>query len=134
VITAATLATILGALGAGGIITAFVTGFFSKRKVGAEATEIIQRAASSLVESQQKEIDRTRTETSELITAHREEISRIARAIVSEREEWREVLRQHIAWDSAAIAALNEHGINLGAVPPVMPTRHFVDRSGLPLN
>lgn len=132
--SAATLALILGALGIGGILTALVTGFFSKRKVGAEATEIIQRAATSLVETQQKEIDRSRSEMNDLITAHREETERIARAIVSEREEWREVLRQHVAWDSLAIAALNEAGISLGPVPPVMPSRHFVDKRGLPLN
>lgn len=132
--TVATIVTILAALGVGGIITSVVTGWFSKRKVGAEATEIIQRAASSLVETQQKEIERSRTEMNDLITAHREETARIARAIVSEREEWREILRQHVAWDSAAIAALNEHGIGLGPVPPVMPSRHFVDKHGLPLN
>src|SRR5689334_15396392 len=45
---------LIAALGAGGIsaiIAAVVTGLFSKKKLGSEATEIITRAASGVVTS-----------------------------------------------------------------------------------
>ena len=138
----ATIVTVLAAVGAGGIITAIVSGMFTKKKTGAEAAEIITRAASGVVTNLEKEMLRGRKDIDELIEAsreererHREEMSRVARAGILEREAWREVLAQHVAWDSAAAAALNEHGIQVGPVPPLMPSRHYIDsRTGLPID
>lgn len=137
----ATVATVLAAVGFGGILTSIISGFFTRKKTGAEAAEIITRAAAGTVENLQKSMDRQRDDIDELIKAqreererHHEEVARIARAIVLEREEWREVLAQHVSWDSAAVAALNAHGIQVGPVPPVIPTRHHVDHRGLPID
>lgn len=135
-----TIVTVLAAVGIGGIITAIVNAIVTKRKTGAEAAEIITRAASGVVTNLEKEMLRQRSDIDELIkasreerTRHREEVSRIVRAIVLEREESRMILAQHVSWDSAAAAALNEHGIQVGPVPPLLPSRHYVDNHGYPI-
>ena len=137
----ATIATVLAAVGFGGILTSIVTGLFTKKKTGAEAAEIITRAASGVVTNLEKDIARQRADMDELIKAqreerdrHREEMEQITRAIVLEREENRKVLAQHVAWDAAAAAALNEHGIKVGPVPPLLPERHYLDSRGRPID
>lgn len=137
----ATIATVLAAVGAGGIISAIVTAIINKKKTGAEAAELITRAATGTVENFQKIMNRMTEDMDELVTAqreererHREEISRIARAIVLEREESREVLAKHVAWDSAAVAELNDHGLQVGPVPPLLPSKHHFNGQGLPID
>lgn len=137
-----TIVTVLASVGVGGIIASIVSGLFTKKKTGAEAAEIITRAASGVVTNLEKEMLRQREDLDELIQAsreerqrHKEEMSHIARAGILEREAWREVLAQHVAWDSAAAVALNERDIKIGPVPPLMPSRHYIDsRTGLPID
>jgi uncharacterized membrane protein YebE (DUF533 family) len=112
----------LGAGGFGAIIAAFVTGLFSKKKLGSEATEIITRAASGVVTSIEAELKRSeegrvrdrgefdRT-ISDLKTAHAREIETVRR-----------VLQLHVAWDLMAIAKLSDAGIgDLPPAPPLLP-------------
>jgi hypothetical protein len=123
-VSAELLAALLGVGGLGAIIAAVVTGLFSKRKLGAEATEIITKAAAGVVTNMQAEIDRQVRRNSELITEHRAALERIVSDHATEMAEVRRVLGLHVAWDGIAIARLAELGITL---PPAPPLLHLVD-------
>lgn len=129
----------LGSGAVGAVIAALVTGLFTKRKLGAEATEIITKAASGVVESLNGEMVRmtstlatVRLEAAEAEARHKveraadkashdlqraEDKARHAR----EMEAVRRVLQLHVAWDLLARAKLSEHGIDLPDAPPLLP-------------
>lgn len=117
----ALLAAVLGAGGIGAIIAAIVTGLFSKRKLSAEATEIITKAAAGVVTNLQAEIDRQKIRNSELIEEHRADMAALIRAHDNEMAEVRRVLQLHVAWDAIAIARMAELGIELPPPPPLLP-------------
>lgn len=104
---------ILGGLGIGAILTAFVTGLFNKRKLSAEATEVIAKAASGVVERLEKENQR--------IIA-REEVQ-AARSAADHKliEDLRTLVAVHAFWDQQAYDALLEQGITLPKPPPLYP-------------
>jgi hypothetical protein len=124
---------LIAALGAGGIsaiVAAIVTGLFSKRKLGAEATEIITKAASGVVTSIEAELRRSQDGR----VADRLEFERtmtdLRAAHASEIEEVRQVLQLHVAWDVMAIAKIEEltaaSGLesklgDLPKAPPLLP-------------
>ena len=115
---------IIAALGAGGfgaIIAAIVTGLFSKKKLGAEATEIITKAASGVVERLEAELARRVEDMAAMRLEHKAEVEKITREHSDEREEWRRVLQLHVAWDAIAIAKMGEIGIELPPAPPLLP-------------
>lgn len=91
--------------GLGAILVAIVNGIFSKRKLGAEATEIITRAAAGVVESLERQLKTER----EIFAAERE----------GHRRAW----ELHIAWDEAVIARMAEAGIELPPAPSPPPFR-----------
>ena len=126
--------TIIGLLGGGGvsaIISAIVAGLFSKKKLGAEATEIITKAAAGVVTNMQAEIDRQVAARHQQVLEHRQAMTDLMAAHDREVEEVRRVLQLHVAWDAIAIAKLADLGIDLPPAPPLLPPRR-VERPDLP--
>jgi len=121
----ALIVAILGAGGLGAIFAAIITGMFSKRKLGAEATDIITRAAAGVVTNMQAEIDRQVRRNNEMVAEHRDFVSRLMASHAEEVEEFRRVLQLHVAWDSIAISEMSKLGINLPPAPPLLPARRF---------
>lgn len=119
------LIAILGTGGATGIIAAIVTGLFSKRKLGAEATEIITKAAAGVVTNMQAEIDRQVKRNDDLTTEHRAAMRNLIASHEEEITEMRRVLQLHVAWDTIAIAKIAELGVQLPPAPPLLPPRKF---------
>lgn len=112
---------ILGAGGMGAIIAAIVTGLFSKRKLGAEATDIITKAAAGVVTNLQSEIDRQVHARQEDAASHAALVERLIASHNREMSEVRRVLQLHVAWDALAIARLADLGVNLPPAPPLLP-------------
>lgn len=119
------LVAILGTAGVSTVIAAIVTGLFSKRKLGAEATEIITKAAASVVTNLQAELTRQQGVNTQLVADHRNHISTLLASHAEEIEEVRRVLQLHVAWDAIAIAKMAEVGIDLPPAPPLLPARRF---------
>lgn len=119
--SAAILAALLGAGGLGAIVAAIVTGLFSKRKLGAEATEIITKAAAGVVTNMQAEIDRQVARNEALIADHRRAMDHVVAEHAKEMGNVRRVLQLHVAWDAIAIAKLNDLGVDLPPAPPLLP-------------
>ena len=102
------LATIVGAL---------LNGLINRRKLSAEATEIITRAASGVVERLEDDIERGERREQALML-------RVADLEAGEIEN-RRVLQEHAAWDHMAVAALQAAGIlDLPDPPPLLPPPH----------
>lgn len=118
---AGVLAALLGAGGFSAIIAAVITGAFSKRKLGAEATEIITKAAAGVVTNMQAEIDRQVKRNEELVTQHKAEMALLVAKHEREMGEVRQVLQLHVAWDLIAIAKMKDLGIELPPAPPLLP-------------
>lgn len=128
-------AIIVALLTSGGIfaiIGAAINGIFTKRKLGAEATEIITKAASGVVtdlrrslEDSRAEMDRMKTNHAAVLAAMRGDsqaaLERLEKQHSDEREEWRRVLQLHVAWDAIAIAKMAEIGVELPPAPPLLP-------------
>lgn len=119
------LVAILGTAGISTIIGAVITGLFSKRKLGAEATEIITQAATSVVTSLQAELARQQAVNTELVREHKTHMEALVSSHADEIEEVRRVLQLHVAWDAIAIAKMSEVGIDLPPAPPLLPARRF---------
>lgn len=133
------LIAILGGSGFGAIVAAIIAGIFSKKKLGAEATEIITKAAAGVVVNMEADMKRMKTERSEERTEHEsvvatltrdhavaiqaitDKMDTMARDHAAEREDWRRVLQLHVAWDALAIAKLAEVDIELPPAPPLLP-------------
>jgi hypothetical protein len=104
---------LLGSVVLAAIAGAIINGIINRRKLGAEATEIITKAASGVVERLEAELTRVNGDNRRL----RERISTL-----EYREETdRAVLQLHAAWDHLAVQKLQELGINLPAPPPLSP-------------
>lgn len=119
--SAGVIAALLGAGGLGAIVAAIVTGLFSKRKLGAEATEIITKAAAGVVTNMQAEIDRQVARNEDLLKTHEAAMNRLVESHDREMEDVRRVLQLHVAWDAIAIAKLGELGVKLPPAPPLLP-------------
>ena len=119
--SATVLAALLGAGGLGAIVAAIITGLFSKRKLGAEATEIITKAAAGVVTNMQAEIERQVARNKELVARHEADMDRVMADHKREVEDMRRVLQLHVAWDAIAIAKMAEVGIDLPPAPPLLP-------------
>jgi hypothetical protein len=128
--------TIIVALLSGGgifaVLGAFVNGAFTKKKLGAEATEIITRAASGVVVDLRKSLDEKSADMATMKAEHlaamlamREEhaaaLAKMEREHSDEREDWRRVLQLHVAWDYIAIEKLTQLNIELPPPPPILP-------------
>lgn len=127
---------VLASSGLGAIASAILVGLFNKRKLGADATEVLTRAAAGIAERLEKELARKQeehnAEVSELrdeVRAGREELARVKREWRKERDDWRRVNQLHVAFDLLAISKLSEAGIDLGMEPPPLlpPIRANLD-------
>jgi hypothetical protein len=116
---------VLGAGGLGAIFAAIVTGLFSKRKLGAEATEIITKAAAGVVTNLQAEIDRQVLLRTTQATEAKAALDLLVKSHAEEMDEVRRVLQLHVAWDAIAIAKMAEMGVDLPPAPPLLPARRF---------
>lgn len=104
----------LGTLGLGSVLAAMVSGFFSRRKLGADATEIITKAASGVVERIEADNERLREDLErerEERKAERDDFRRVV-------DEHTAVLQLHAAWDHMAVVKLQEAGIRDLPTPP----------------
>lgn len=131
---------VLAGGGVSAVVAAMVTGFFSKKKLGAEATEIITNAAAGVVTSMQGQLSRSDQARHDDQLRHERAMASMAEAHVKERREWQKVLQLHVAWDVMAIARMAEAAqsdsqiLPLPPPPPVTPAQRFVDDNGYPLN
>jgi hypothetical protein len=114
---------LLGGGGLGAIVAAIIAGLFSKKKLGAEATEIITKAAAGVVTSLQAEVDRQVKAREDAALQHRLDMVAVMEAHDQEMEEVRRVLQLHVAWDAIAIAKMAELGIDLPPAPPLLPAQ-----------
>jgi hypothetical protein len=119
------LVAILGTGGFSAIAAAVITGLFSKRKLGAEATQIIASAAASVVTDLRAEVDRQKAVTVDLVAEHKTHIETLMASHAEEIEEFRRVLQLHVAWDAIAIAEMAKMGVELPPAPPLLPARRF---------
>jgi len=105
---------LLVATGAASVVGAVVNGYLNRRKLGAEATQIITQAASGVVE--RLEVENARLSTR---VTHLEEAMARQRVDV---ENHRMVLQLHAAWDHMAMKHLIIAGdTGLPEAPPLYP-------------
>lgn len=137
--TDTTTTILVAALSSGGfatIVAAIVSARSSKKKLGADATEAIQRAASGVVADLERQrdyiatqLDTARREHREAIVAmgaeHTAAIEKLVREQENEREQWRHLLQLHVAWDWMAIEKLATASppIILPDPPPILPRK-----------
>lgn len=129
----ATTQFVIAALSAGGIgaiVASIVTGLFSKKKLGAEATEIITKAAAGVVASLNSEIERLTSLIARQDSEHNAALDKIKRDHTRQMDEVKQVLELHTAWDQVAIARLSEIGVDLPPAPELFPEsmRRRMDR------
>lgn len=109
---------IVAALASGGLVSIFaaiINGFFSRKKLGADAAEAISRAAAGVVERLEAEVRRQETLIREMAEEHRRQRAEWHQ----ERVEVRNTLAAHVAWDGIAIQKMAEFGVELPDPPPV---------------
>jgi len=99
-----TVVTWLTGAGVGVVLAAIIAGLFSRRKLSAEATEIITKAASGVVERLEAEVTRVTADNAAL------------RAQVQRQEV---ALGVHSFWDRQAYDILAQQGIELPPPPPL---------------
>lgn len=115
-----TLATLGGALGLSGVLAAIVSGIISRKKLKADATLVVQQAASGLVESMQKQLEIRDVRLTEM-SARIDELEDNERRHSREAELWRRDLQLHATWDALAMTELAKHGVTLPEAPPLYP-------------
>ena len=102
---------LITAIGLGTVLASIITGFFSKRKLSADATKIITEAASGVV-----------------IRLEGENTRLTARVAAGERDRERdheliralsELVAVHGQWDQQAFTMLREQGIEMPPPPPL---------------
>ena len=130
------LVAILGTASVAAVFGAVVTGLFNRRKLGAEATQVITEAAKGVVERIQAELDRKTAdfsrererftvEVQELRAAHKRQAEEFTAELEAREtrwrrieEDWRQALQLHAAWDALAV---QHAGSALPSVPPLYP-------------
>lgn len=112
---------LLASSGAGAIAVAIVSGLFSKRKLGAEATQIITNAAAGVVTELRAELERKSSEMKAMVEENYRDRAKTRADHETEMAAMRKMLRAHSAWDEAAVKELRRFGVELPAVPPLFP-------------
>lgn len=107
------------------VVGAIVTGLFSRKKLGAEATEIITKAASGVVSDLRAELTRVQEAGALALEEQKGKyeaaIATLMADHAAEMEDVRRTLQLHVAWDTLAVTKLKELGIDLPPVPPLLP-------------
>lgn len=114
---------LLGGGGLGAIAAAIVAGLFSKKKLGAEATEIITKAAAGVVTNIEAELNRAIKAREDAALQHRLDMAAVMDIHDKEMLEVRRVLQLHAAWDAIVTVEMAKHGIELPAAPPLLPAQ-----------
>lgn len=105
---------IVGSGGLGAILTAVVSGLFTKKRLSAEATEIITTAAGGLVKRMETRLDAAEKKA--------DAAERRADALEERVDAWRRLLQEHAEWDRRMVAVLRGNGISdIPAPPPLRP-------------
>lgn len=117
------LASVLGST----VLVSLITAYLNRKKLGAEATDIITQAATGVVNQfkednarLRQQADRDRQERAEL-RGRLDELELAERRREWELHQLREQLQVHAAFDYLAIDKLREVGIDIGEAPPLMP-------------
>lgn len=113
---------LLGTAGTAAIATAVIQGVFSRKRLGAEATQIIQTAASGVVIMLEKQVAEKTATIDECVSRERALEKRV-RDLEDEREDQRQINQMHAAWDYLAHAELQIHASKLPPPPPLYPPR-----------
>lgn len=119
------------------VVVAVVNGVITRRRTGAETTELLVRSAGGVVERLTSENERQGRELGEvrqrvqLVEEHLE-VEREERKIDQARWEreriaWRSALQVHVYWDVQAIQALLAKGLELPDPPPLTPPTRTTD-------
>lgn len=109
---------IVGAGGVGAVFTATLNALVNRKRLGAQAADIIQRAAAGVVTTLQDEDKRKGLRIAELERRETELEERVA-CLEREREADRHAAQLHAAWDHLAVAELSTSGSRLPAPPPL---------------
>ena len=120
---------LLGSGAVGAVIVAIIGAVTGRRKLGAEATEILTKAAGGMVERLEadnkrlRDADEAKTTKIDELEHRVDDLEDEQRAWEREREDWLRVLQVHAAWDTLAIATLREAHppIDLPDPPPLTP-------------
>lgn len=129
--SAQVLVGILGVSGLSGIAAAIITAIASRRKLGAEATQIIANAAAGVTQSVTAELHRLEAEMAdlraehiaaltELRKQHREQLQRIYGDRAQELDNIRNIINLHVAWDMVVIQRVAAVGVELPPPPPLL--------------
>lgn len=108
---------VIASLGSAGFIGAVVNGVINRRKLGAEATDLITRAASTIV-------DRLEAENIRLagrVLALEQQAAGHDANLRKVRHDLRNELQMHTQWDFEAVAALSAAGVDFALPPPLLP-------------
>lgn len=103
----------------GAIVVALVNGVFNRRKLSAEATQIITDAAGSLVQRLESDVVTLRQETARLQRESNQ--SQAAQRRTDER------LAIHAQWDRQATAEAERQGFHLPPPPPLFSVQDNAD-------
>lgn len=95
------------------VVVAIVMGLFSKRKLSAEATDIITKAATGVVERLESENVRQGAQ----LAAQQAQVVEIQRV----QRLQGEALAIHAAWDRQTVRVARDAGIELPDPPPLHP-------------
>jgi len=108
--------TLLSVMGVGSIGVAALQGFLTRKKLGADATEVITKAASGVVETVTADNARLRIELAEERKQRIDDKAEFRKLI----EQHTATLQLHAAWDHMAYAKMEEAGITgLPSPPPL---------------
>lgn len=122
-----TLFQLLGAGGFAAVLTAVVQGLFSRKRLGADATQIIQKAASGVVVDLERQVAAKAHMITELETqvagleSREDALEQRVRELERSLEESRTVNQMHVAWDFLAFQELEKKGTHLPPPPPLSP-------------
>lgn len=106
----------------GAVLAAIVAAMSNRKKLGADATEIITRAAAGVVDDLREDRENMRKELEESRAEHKRDREEYHR----EMDNIKYTLQLHAAWDALAVAELGKHGIsNLPPVPPLLPPADY---------
>lgn len=133
--TSAVLLQVLGSVLGSTVLVSLLTAYISRRKLGAEATEIITQAATGVLEQFKADNVRLREENRTLdakidtIEDRVYELERMERSYRQDMVAVRETAQHHAAWDFAMITRLEELGVPREEVrppPPLLPPHLLV--------
>lgn len=109
---------VVGAGGVGAVITATLNALVQRKRLGAQAADIIQRAAAGVVTTLQEEDKRKGLRIAEL-ERKEQMLERRVDHLERERDADRHAAQLHAAWDHLAVAELSTVESRLPPPPPL---------------